>query len=112
MDRGLRSVHVRRLVSTTVIGAFLVAVFVPALAAQSPPPNSNAFSPKSIEKAVANTSVGATVAAEPPKTPKQATRSSSFFKTRTGVIALVVMGAGTVYGLRSLSKDRIHGSTR
>jgi hypothetical protein len=111
MDRGLCSVHVRRLVGATLIVAFLAMVFVPAVAAQSPPSNPNAFSTKSIEKAVANNSAAAKVA-EPPKTPKQATKSGSFFKTRTGVIALVVMGAGTIYGLRSLSKDRIHGSTR
>lgn len=110
MDRGHRSVHVRRLAGTTVIVAFLTAVFVPAVAAQSPPSNSNAFSSKAIEKVIANNSAPATVAA--PKTPKQATKDGSFFKTRTGVLVLVIMGAGTVYGLRSLSKDRIHGSTR
>ena len=110
MDRGHRSVHVRRLAGTSVIVAFLTAVFVPALAAQAPPSNSNAFSTKSIEKVVANTAP--TAIAETPKTPKQATKTGSFFKTRTGVLVLVVMGAGTAYALRSLSKDRIHGSTR
>jgi hypothetical protein len=118
MDRGHRSVHVRRLAGTSVIVAFLSAVFVPAVAAQSPPSNSNAFSSKSLEKAVANNSVAAKVTAasrrenEAPKTPKQAGRSGSFFKTPEGVAVLIVMAAGTGYALRSLSKDRIRGAVR
>ena len=113
MDRGHRYVHVRRLAGISVIVAFLTAVFVPAVAAQSPPSDSNAFSSKAIGKIVANNSAPAKVAAaEAPKTPKQATKDGSFFKTRTGVLVLVVMGAGTAYAVRSLSKDRIHGSTR
>lgn len=112
MDRGHRSVLVRRLAGISVIVAFVTAVFVPAMAAQSPPSNANAFSTKAIERAVANRSASSAVVAEAPKTPKQATKTGSFFKTRTGVLVLVVMGAGTAYALRSLSKDRIHGSSR
>jgi hypothetical protein len=111
MDHGLCSVHVRRLVGTTVIVAFLMTVFVPAVAAQAQPANSNAFSTKSIEKAVTNNSDAMKVA-EAPKTPKQATKSGSFFKTRTGLLVLAIMAVGTGYTLYSLKEDRIHGSNR
>jgi hypothetical protein len=47
-----------------------------------------------------------------PKTPSQATKSGSFFKTRTGVAVLVVMAVGTGYALYSAKEDRIRGSIR
>ena len=111
MDRGLRSVHFRRLVGVGVMIAFLATAFVPVAAAQAQAPStdSNAFSSKSIEKAVA---ADAKVVAKAPKTRAQATKTGSFFKTRTGVLVLVVMAAGTGYALRSVSKDRIHSSAR
>ncbi len=109
MDCGHRSVHFRRLVGLSVMVAFLVTAFVPAMAAQAQPgeSKSNAFSNKSIAKVVADTKP-----AEAPKTPAQAGRTSSFFKTREGVAVLVVMALGTGYALRSLSKDRIHSPAR
>ena len=110
MDCGYCSVHFRRLVGAGVITAFLATAFVPAMAASQAQPadsKSNAFSNKSIAKVVANTKP-----AEAPKTPAQAGRSSSFFKTPTGVVVLVVMAAGTGYALRSVSKDRINSPAR
>ena len=118
MDRGYCSVHFRRLVGVGVITAFLATAFVPAMAASQAQPadsNSNAFSNKSIAKVVADTkpaeaaSRGSNDAA---KTPAQATKTGSFFKTRTGVAVLVVMAVGTGYAIRSASKDRITGSIR
>lgn len=115
MDRGDCSVYFRRWVGAGVMIAFLATAFVPAVAAQAPSTNSNAFSSKSIEKVVANTkladapSVGKNDA---PKTPAQATKSGSFFKTRTGLLVLAVMAAGTGYALYSVKEDRIHGVAR
>jgi hypothetical protein len=51
-------------------------------------------------------------ATEAPKTTPQATKTGSFFKTRTGVAVLVVMAVGTGYALYSTSHDRIKGSIR
>jgi hypothetical protein len=94
--------------------AFLATVFVPAMAALQAQPTdskSNAFSNKSIEKVVANTKPAPEKDAAP-KTPPQSGRSSSFFKTRTGVAVLVVMAVGPGYAIRSTSKDRIHSPAR
>lgn len=116
MDRANRSVHFRRLVGLGVTSAFLATVFVPAMAAsQAQPTNSNVFSNKSIEKVVAKAKAPeapSRASNDAPKTPKQATKTGSFFKTPTGVVVLVVMGAGTAYALRSVSKDRIHSPGR
>ena len=109
MDRGFCSVHFRRWVGAGVMFAFLATVFVPAVSAQAQAPstNTNAFSNKSIEKTVADTKVAeaaSRVRDDAPKTPVQATKTGSFFKTRTGVVVLVVMAAGTGYALRSSAK--------
>ena len=110
MDRGHCSVHFRRLVGVGLMLTILATAFVPAMAAsQAPSTNSNAFSNKSIEKVVASTKPAPEAAA---KTPAQATKTGSFFKTPTGVAVLVVMAVGTGYAIRSTSKDRIHGSIR
>jgi hypothetical protein len=108
MDRVPGFVHFRRWIGAGVMIAFLATVFVPAVAAQAQPDKSNAFSNKSIEKVVANTKV----TSEAPKAPKQATKTGSFFKTRTGVLVLVVMAAGTGYALYSVKEDRIHSPAR
>jgi|SRR5687768_10818077 len=113
MDSGYRSVHFRRRVGVGVIVAFLATAFVPAMAASQAQPTdskANAFSEKAIAKVVANTKPAE--AADAPKTPAQAGRSGSFFKTPTGVAVLIVMAVGTGYAIRSTSKDRIHGSNR
>ena len=113
MDSGYRSVHFRRCVGAGVIVAFLATAFVPAMAASQAQPadsKSNAFSEEAIAKVVANTKPAE--AATPPKTPAQAGRSGSFFRTPTGVAVLIVMAVGTGYAIRSTSKDRIHGSNR
>ena len=107
MDRGHRSVHFRRSVGVGVMVAFLATAFAPAMAAQAQPTGSNPFSKKSIAKVVAKTKT-----AETPKTPAQAGRTGSFFKTREGVAVLLVMALGTGYAIRSVSKDRIHSTTR
>ena len=124
MDRGYSSVHFRRLAGVGVMIAFLATVFVPAMAAsQAQPTDSNAFSTKSIEKVVANTKPAAPVSVgkpdagrvgsnDAPKTTPQATKTGSFFKTRTGVAVLAVMAVGTGYALYSVKHDRITGSIR
>ncbi|HUR20484.1 MAG TPA: hypothetical protein VMZ90_06725 [Vicinamibacterales bacterium] len=117
MDRGHRSVHYRRLVGVGLMVAFLATAFAPAMAAQqAQPTDSNAFSNKAIAKVVASTKPSPETASlgkdDAAKTPAQAGRSGSFFKTREGVAVLVVLAAGTGYALRSLSKDRIRGAVR
>ncbi|MEO6223645.1 MAG: hypothetical protein ABIP90_10355, partial [Vicinamibacterales bacterium] len=69
---------------------FLATAFVPAMAAsQEQPTGSPALSNKSIAKVVAHTTPDGLVRNDStpaaPKTPGQATKSGSFFKTRTGV---------------------------
>ena len=116
MDRANRSAHFRRLVGIGVMTAFLATVFVPAMAAsQAQPTDSNLFSNKSIEKVVASTKAPEAVkraSNDAPKTTPQATKSGSFFKTRTGVLVLAVMAVGTGYALYSVKEDRIHSPTR
>src|SRR6187397_3156240 len=116
MDRGHCSVHYRRLVGAGLMVAFLATAFAPAMAAsQAQPADSNAFSNKSIAKVVANTKPAPEPNApktDASKTPPQAGRSSSFFKTRTGVAVLAVMAVGTGYALYSAKHDRITGSIR
>ena len=117
MDRGHCSVHYRRLVGAGLMVAFLATAFAPAMAAsQAQPTDSNAFSNKSIAKVVASTNPAPEKVSggknDAPKTPAQSTRSSSFFKTRVGVAAIVVMAVGTGYALYSLKEDRIRGSVR
>ena len=120
MDRGHCSVHFRRLVGVGLMVAFLATAFVPAMAAsQAQPDDSNAFSTKSIAKVVANTKPASEkdAAVTPrrdaaPKTPAQAGRSGSFFKTKEGVAVLVVMAVGAGYALYSVKNDRITGSIR
>lgn len=43
---------------------------------------------------------------------KTALERPSFFKTKAGAIALIVVGAGTAYALYSTSHDRIHSTVR
>jgi hypothetical protein len=117
MDCEYCSVYFRRLVGVGVMIAFLVTVFVPAMAAsQAQPTDSNAFSNKSIAKVVANTKptevANRVTNTEAPKTTPQATKTGSFFKTRTGVAVLAVMAVGTGYALYSVKHDRIKGSIR
>lgn len=106
MDCGY-SVYFRRLVGVGVMGAILATAFAPAMAASQAQAADSAFSKKSIAKVVANTKP-----AETPKTPPQATKSGSFFKTRTGVVVLLVMAAGTGYAVYSAKEDRIKGINR
>ena len=119
MDCVKSSVHVRRLAGLGVIVALLATTFAPAMAAsQGPPPDSPSFSTKSITKMVANSAPDSRLRTDTAKTapeaPKkaQATKSGSFFKTRTGLVVIAVMAVGTGYALYSAKEDRIHGSIR
>ena len=118
MECGYRSVYFRRLVGVGVMTAILATAFTPAMAAsQAQPSDSSAFSNKSIAKVVANTAPEARVrtastSTAAAKSPAQATKSGSFFKTRTGVLVLVVMAAGAGYAVYSAKEDRIKGINR
>jgi hypothetical protein len=97
-----------------------ILVTMPALAQaaqQAPPPAPPSFSARAIAKAVtpskSETPRNNLVAPAPAKTtPKQATSSGSFFKTRTGVVVLAVMAVGTGFAVYSAKEDRIRGSVR
>lgn len=118
MDSGYGSRYFRRLVGVGVMAAIMATAFVPAMAAsQAQPDDSSAFSNKSIAKVVANTPPDGRVRTErtgsgSAKTPVQATKSGSFFKTRTGVMVLAIMAAGTGYAVYSAKEDRIKGINR
>ena len=117
MDCVKRSVHVRRLAGLGATFALLATTFAPAMAAsQGPPVNSPSFSTRSITKMVANATPDSRLRTDKtaPEAPKkaQATKSGSFFKTRTGLIVIAVMAVGTGYALYSAKEDRIHGSIR
>jgi hypothetical protein len=117
MDCVKSPVHVRRLAGLGVIIALLATTFAPAMAAsQGPPADSPSFSTRSITKIVANSAPDSRLHTDKaaPEAPKkaQATKSGSFFKTRTGLLVAAVMAAGTGYALYSAKEDRIRGSIR
>ena len=118
MDSGHCSVYFRRLAGIGVMTAIMATAFVPAMAAsQAQPVASSAFSSKAIAKVVVNSAPDGRVrtdrtATDSAKTPVQATKSGSFFKTRTGVVVLVVMAVGTGYAVYSAKEDRIKGINR
>jgi hypothetical protein len=65
----------------------------------------------SMERIVARDIAGAPVSsslARPARQGQAAGTSSGFFKSKPGIIALVVMAAGTGYALYSANHDRIH----
>ena len=117
MDYRSCSVYFRRAAGMGVVVALLVSAFAPAMAAsQGPPTDSPSFSARSIAKVMATTTpasarVDRTVPGTPAKT-TQATKSGSFFKTRTGLMVIAVMAVGTGYAVYSAKEDRIRGSIR
>ena len=65
----------------------------------------------SLERMVARDIASAPVSsslARPARQGQAPGSSSGFFKSKTGIIALVVMAAGTGYALYSASHDRLH----
>jgi hypothetical protein len=51
-------------------------------------------------------------AAQAPATATTDLRSGSFFKSKAGIAALLIIGAGTAYAIYSASNDRIKSSGR
>jgi hypothetical protein len=65
----------------------------------------------SMERMVARDIASASVTSSPARPARQgqaAGNSSGFLKSKPGIIALVVLAAGTGYALYSASHDRIH----
>ena len=118
MENSSRHVCFRRLAGLGAIAALLATAFAPAVAAsQGPPAASPAFSIPSIDKLITPKKPDSVrmsrTAVDPAKTtPKQARNSGSFFRTRTGLLVVVAMAAGTGYALYSAKEDRIRGSIR
>lgn len=112
------SVYFRRLAGLAAVTALLATTLAPALAAsQAPAADSPSFSTRSITK-MANANPDSrirtetTVPAASKGTPAQATKSGSFFKTRTGLLVIAIMAVGTGYAVYSAKEDRIRGSIR
>jgi len=106
----------RRAVARVLVLA-LAVVFAPiyCLAEESPgPPQSAKTLAGSIQKAVQlETGKVARVPVMATRQDSPAGRSSaSFFKTRTGVITLLAIAAGTGYALYSTSNDRVTSPNR
>jgi hypothetical protein len=118
MEYRSRSVYVRRLAGLGVITALLATAFAPAMAAsQGSPTAPPSFSARSIAKVIATTTpdsvrLNRTAGDDARTTQAQATKSGSFFKTRTGLLVIAVMAAGTGYAVYSAKQDRIRGSIR
>lgn len=108
-------VMARRLTTAGVMTALLTLAAAPAMAASPNPTGPVSFSPRAIAKVVAaseSTPSGARAARAAKTTPKQATASGSFFKTRTGLLVIAVMAVGTGYAVYSAKEDRIRGINR
>lgn len=119
MESRSGSVYFRRLAGVAVVASLLVSAFAPAIAAsQGQPADSPSFSTRSIAKMMINATPDSRVRADKTtpsatkSTPAQATKSASFFKTRTGVVVIAIMAVGTGYALYSAKEDRIRGSIR
>jgi hypothetical protein len=100
---------VRHLTAGAVVTALLAIGAAPAMAASPDTKHPPSFSHKAVAKVVASS---ATPATAPKTTPKQATSSGSFLKTRTGLVVLAVMAVGTGYAMYSAKEDRIRGINR
>lgn len=107
-------VMARRLTTAGVMTALLTLAAAPAMAASPNPTGPVSFSPGAIAKVVAasESTPRATAARATKATPKQATASGSFFKTRTGLLVIAVMAVGTGYAVYSSREDRIRGINR
>ena len=108
MDNRRRYEYVRRFSGVGLMTALLATAFSPAMAASQGPPASPSFSTKSIAKVVSTKTAAPDAATTAPKQPND----RSFFKTRTGMFAIVVMAVGTGYAVYSAKEDRIRGLNR
>lgn len=105
----------RPVLRVLVLAAAVVAAPLPCLAGQaSPPAKTGAGFKASVEKAVA---AEATAMAQPSAFRAQQAggadlSSRSYFKTRAGVITLVLVAAGVGYALYSTSNDRVKSPAR
>jgi hypothetical protein len=98
-----------------VLAAAVVAAPLPSLAEEASPPAAAAAGLRvSVEKAVA---AEAAALAQPPAFRAQQEGgtdlgSKSYFRTRAGVITLVLVGVGLGYALYSTSNDRVKSPAR
>jgi hypothetical protein len=106
------SALVRHLTTGAVVTALLAIGAAPAMAASPDTKHPPSFSHKAVAKIVASSATPATPATAPKTTPKQATSSGSFLKTRTGLLVIAVMAVGTGYAVYSAKEDRIRGINR
>lgn len=99
-----------------IICLAVLTALVPVFAVADDSPNGT---PKSTIKASAAQIVAREVAAAPARLPARekrqgtaSTNSTSFFRTRPGMIALAVVAVGAGYALYSAHNDRIHSPGR
>ena len=111
----------RPLARVLVLALALGALPADCLAGGTPPPSgeSTPTLAASIQKAVAietakmsKARAASSVASQDPAQPKADLGSKSFFRSRAGVVALVLVGVGTGIALYSTSNDRISSPGR
>ena len=111
----------RLLARVLVLALALGALPVNCLAGGTPPPSGESAPTlaASIQKAVAietakmsQARAASSVAVQDPAQPKTDLGSKSFFKSRAGLVALVLVGVGTGVALYSTSNDRISSPGR
>ncbi len=94
-----------------VLAAAVVAAPLPALAGDNEvAPTKTVGLAAAAEKAVAKTTLAPQPSAryaQAQDSPRTDLGSSSFFKTKAGIITLVAVGAGLGYALYSTSNDRV-----
>ena len=98
---------------TRAAGLVVITALIPLPAAASDtattpsPPTIKASMEKIVVREIAATPARKDVARDD-RQGSSATSSPNFFKTKPGIIALAVMGAGVGYALYSAQNDRIH----
>lgn len=110
----------RLLARVLVLALALGALPADCLASGTPPPGeSTPTLAASIQKAVAietakmsQARAASSVASQDPVQTKADLGSKSFFKSRAGVVALILVGAGTGFALYSTSNDRVKSPGR
>jgi hypothetical protein len=96
-----------------LLAVIIALVPLPVAAADGATPVKAPTIKRSMQQMVAREVANAPASASAARRASQAQNaaaSEGFFKTRPGIVALVVMAAGTGYALYSASHDRIHSA--
>jgi len=100
-----------RMIRAATLVAIKALIPLPAAASDTTTPPSPTTIKASMEKIVAREVTATPVRKDVARDDRQGSSAGSspgFFKTKPGMVALVVMGAGVGYALYSAQHDRIH----